>query len=86
MVDALRKAREVAGLSQVELAAKLGLTQSTVGKCERGERRLDVIELREWCLALGVTLNAFCSDLEEAIARLAQIRLSGRRVQRKRSR
>ncbi|TDG24285.1 XRE family transcriptional regulator [Paraburkholderia silviterrae] len=85
MVDALRKARESAGLSQVELATKLGLTQSTVGKCERGERRLDIIELREWCLALGVTLSSFSNDLEVAIARLAQIKLSARNTPRKRS-
>lgn len=86
MVDALQKARKAAGLSQVELAAKLGLTQSTIGKCERGERRLDIIELREWCQALGMTLSAFCDDLEVAISRLAQIKLSARKTPGKRSR
>lgn len=86
MLDALRKARKAAGLSQVELAARLDLTQSSVGKCERGERRIDIIELREWCMALGMTLSAFSDDLEMAIARLAQIKLSVRKMPRKRSR
>ncbi len=40
----LRKSRQDAGLSQVQLAKMLGETQTFVSKCERGERRLDVIE------------------------------------------
>ena len=41
----LRAARLEAGLTQVEVAAKLGQPQSWVSKCERGERRVDVVEL-----------------------------------------
>ena len=42
----LRQARKDAGLTQVEVAQRLGKTQSFVTKAERGERRLDVVELR----------------------------------------
>lgn len=42
----LRQARKDAGLTQVEVARRLGRTQSFVTKAERGERRLDVVELR----------------------------------------
>lgn len=42
----LRQARRDAGLTQVEVARRLGRTQSFVTKAERGERRLDVVELR----------------------------------------
>jgi transcriptional regulator with XRE-family HTH domain len=42
----LRKARKEAGSTQVEVARRLGRTQSSVTKAERGERRLDVVELR----------------------------------------
>src|ERR1039458_10513355 len=37
----LREARERAGLTQVQLARKIGETQTFVSKCERGERRVD---------------------------------------------
>ena len=42
----LRQARRDARLTQVEVAKRLGRTQSFVTKAERGERRLDVVELR----------------------------------------
>lgn len=41
------------GLTQVELAERLGKPQSFVSKYERGERRLDVIEFIEVATALG---------------------------------
>ncbi len=40
-----RQARRSAGLTQVEVANKLGKPQSYVSKCESGERRVDVLEL-----------------------------------------
>ena len=42
----LRDIRREAGLSQQQLAARLGVSQSFVSKYEAGERRLDVLELR----------------------------------------
>jgi len=42
----LRQARREAGLTQVEVAKRLGRSQSLVTKAETGERRLDVVELR----------------------------------------
>ena len=53
-VSLLRGERERMGVTQVEMAQRLGETQSFISKCERGERRLDVIELRSWCQALGM--------------------------------
>jgi transcriptional regulator with XRE-family HTH domain len=50
----LIKAREAAGLTQAQLAAKLSKPQSFVSKYERGERRLDVIEYVEVAEALGI--------------------------------
>ncbi|KQO28867.1 XRE family transcriptional regulator [Acidovorax sp. Leaf84] len=58
-LDALCKARGSAGLTQVQLAKKLRVSQSWVSKCERGERRLDVVELEIWCAALGLEINQF---------------------------
>lgn len=42
----LRQARIDAGLSQEEVAERLGVSQSYVSRAERGERRIDVIELQ----------------------------------------
>ncbi len=53
------QARKSAGITQVGLAERLGRPQSFVSKYERGERRLDVIELCEVCHALGIDPVAF---------------------------
>lgn len=63
----LRAARKRSGLTQVELASRVGETQTFVSKCERGERRLDVIELRTFCHALGVALPEFIQRLERGL-------------------
>jgi transcriptional regulator with XRE-family HTH domain len=65
----LREARERAGLTQVQLARKIGETQTFVSKCERGERRVDVIELRAFCQAFGLNLKQFVAALERAIGK-----------------
>jgi transcriptional regulator with XRE-family HTH domain len=61
LLDTLRGVRGEVGLTQAELAARLGRPQSFVSKYESGERRLDLIELSEVCAALGVSLENFVS-------------------------
>lgn len=62
----LRAMREEDGnLMQVELAERLGADQSFVSRFERGERRLDLIELDEICQACGVRLSDFVMRYEE---------------------
>jgi transcriptional regulator with XRE-family HTH domain len=65
----LKKARQDAGFTQIDIARKIGETQTFVSKCERGERRIDVVELRTFCRAFGVSLSHFVSALERAITR-----------------
>jgi transcriptional regulator with XRE-family HTH domain len=65
----LRDARVRLGVTQVELATRLDATQSFVSKCERGERRLDVAELRLWCKALGIRMSDFVSHYEKRLER-----------------
>ncbi len=55
----LRQARIDAGLTQVEVAAKLRRPQSFVSKCETGERRVDVVELTEFARLYGKELSDF---------------------------
>ncbi len=50
----LADARRVAGLTQAEVAERLGLRQQYVSKYESGERRLDVIEFLDAAEALGL--------------------------------
>lgn len=64
----LRNARKKARLTQEELAKLLGETQSFISKVERGERRLDVVELRAFCRALKVPFPSFINKLHQAIS------------------
>jgi len=61
-------ARHESGLTQAELAVKLGKPQSFVSKTENGERRLDVIEFLE----LGKILNFNPGEILEKISNRQQ--------------
>jgi transcriptional regulator with XRE-family HTH domain len=63
----LRESRRAAGVTQVELARRLRQTQSQVSKFERGEVRLDLVQMRRVCLALGTTLSAFVRSYEKRL-------------------
>jgi transcriptional regulator with XRE-family HTH domain len=60
----LRDMRHEAGLTQADVARVLGRPQSFVSKYETGERRLDVLEMREVCSALGSSFPSFARRLE----------------------
>jgi transcriptional regulator with XRE-family HTH domain len=59
----LKKTRLDAGVSQVELARRLGRPQPFISYIERGERRVDVIEFCAIMRALGADPEASFSDL-----------------------
>ena len=65
--ELLRQIRLEAGLKQTELAKLLGQTQAFVSKYENGERRLDLLELRQICKTLGVSLLEFVSRFEGSV-------------------
>lgn len=50
----LRERRLKLGLSQTEVANRLGWSQTSVSKVEIGERRIDVEELRQLSEALEI--------------------------------
>ena len=55
MLEMLREARELRGVSQRELSRLLGQQFTYIVKIERGTRRLDVVELVEICFQLGMS-------------------------------
>ncbi len=64
-LDCLIEARRSTGVTQVEVATRLGKPQSYVSKVERGERRLDVVEFTDWAGALGADpLDLYASYLK----------------------
>ena len=63
----LKQLRTNAQLTQTDLARKLKQPQSFVSKYESGERRLDLIELRNICKALGIPLLSFVKRFDESI-------------------
>lgn len=67
LITLLRETREKAGISQIEIANKLNTGQSLISKCERGERRLDAIELRRWVVELGVSFPVFLREFEALV-------------------
>jgi transcriptional regulator with XRE-family HTH domain len=64
----LRQIRERQEVTQEQLAERWGVTQSFVSKCERGERRIDALELRTFCRAMGVSLASFVAELEQILS------------------
>jgi len=61
----LRQARYEANLTQVELAERLHTKQAIISNIERGERRLDLIELQKLCDAVGVSVAEFARRFEQ---------------------
>jgi transcriptional regulator with XRE-family HTH domain len=68
LLGLLRDTSRTAGVTQVQLAELIGEPQSHLSKMERGEVRLDLIQLRTICHALGTTLPTLVTELEKRLA------------------
>ena len=66
LIALLRSARTAKGMTQQELADRLGRPQSFIAKVEGCERRLDVVEFLNVCRALGDDPATFIHDLVES--------------------
>lgn len=62
-IEILVRARRNAGVSQVELARRLGKPQQFVSRVERSERRVDVVEFCAMARALGVDPRTLFDEL-----------------------
>ena len=59
VVRQMRQARVAAGMSQEDLADRLGRTQLWVSRTERGERRADLLEWLEFMLGCEADIQTF---------------------------
>lgn len=59
LVERLKKARLDANLDQVKIAKLLGKTQSYISKVESGQRRIDIVALKEFARIYKKSINYF---------------------------
>ena len=67
VVAKMRKARLASGLSQEDLADRLGRTQLWVSRTERGERRVDLLEWLEFMLGCEADIPAFLDEVVKKV-------------------
>lgn len=63
MIGLLRATRQLASLSQAELADRIGQRQQFVSKYESGDRRLDVVEFSNIAKILGIPAASWLKGL-----------------------
>lgn len=66
LIALLVEKREAAGLTQAQLAEKLGEYQSFVARLESGQRRVDVVEFLELATVLRFDPSAALRKLDAA--------------------
>ena len=67
LIGLLREKREANGLTQIDLAKKLSISQTVISKIETCERRLDVIELMTVCEAIEIPFMDFINEFNKKI-------------------
>lgn len=63
VLDRLVQARKEAGLTQAEVAYRLGKPQSFVSRSETGERRIDIIEFKTFASLYRKTTEELIHNL-----------------------
>lgn len=58
-VQRLKQARLGAGLTQVQVAEKLKRPQSHISNVEKGQQRVDIVELKRFAKLYGKSLGYF---------------------------
>ena len=67
LLSLLRELRTQAGIRRIDMARALGKPRAFVSYYESGARRLDLLELRQICKILGVSLLDFVRKFEKLL-------------------
>ncbi len=67
LIECLKESRLHSKMTQQELAMHLGCSQAYISKYEQGQKRLDIIEVRNICHCLGITLPDIINQFEERL-------------------
>ncbi len=62
LIEKLKRARIEAGLDQKQVAELLGKSQSYISKIESGQRRIDVLQLKEFAKAYKKSIDFFINE------------------------
>lgn len=68
----LLDARQKSGLTQREVATRLGKPAAFPHKVEHGEREINIVELLDYCDALKLDFTQFASTVADAVKELRQ--------------
>jgi transcriptional regulator with XRE-family HTH domain len=71
-LEEFRAARAAFG-TQEQVAKRIGQTQTFISKCERGERRMDAIELIAFCNAFGIDPAEFIRRVHMKVGKSPKI-------------
>lgn len=64
----LTERRKALGYSQRDLAEKMGVIYSFIGKVETGDRRLDIFEFIEYCQCLELNPTDILQEIQQQFA------------------
>jgi transcriptional regulator with XRE-family HTH domain len=76
LITVVASARKAAGVSQRELATRLGRSQSHVCKIEARQRRIDTLEFYRIARCLGISPTAFFREFVDRIERASTAKRS----------
>lgn len=67
LAQLLRELRVAAGLTQVDAASRLGITQTGISDLENGDRALPLLIVRDLVVIYGADWIAFIKELEKRL-------------------